>query len=610
MNPGGGNNFASTGPALGNLPAPDAYLRIKQNIEGLQARLIDVLNAGQSKILTPEQLAQVQKALQANGHNPLNVTGLIGKLLTPQDTTVQEVATLPTIGSSTDGQIVVYRHVLWRFSIKTHKWAPISTILLEDIAQNRGNYDPAQYAPGVLFYSTDRDILYVQVDTAAGPLWMTLCSGAIVDTHTQRNLTVVNSCSTNGTDVTGAGFIQQMQGNYIWINPSLYLVKKFISAVHMTLAHDAGNQNSVQYTFELYPPAISLGKSFFYETDRTVFYMNRDATGSASCANRNINWFSGIKFDPYWIGLPIQLESGNFNIVAVLSNTQLQVDADAGNHNHNGYLVDHGSWQYVDGVYRDITTNRPGDLDLTTDIGFLFFDTVKTITQRFIGANSGNLVIPYFAYDSGIQYDVLAAIPEPTASNNTGHLVLEDKGYLYAITDFGHIYHFDGNNWQMAPWDPGSAFIVPSADNNAPKGGNWQLCDGSTTTVMLPTLSINNNGNFISSASVITPNLTGDVFLLGGVPANNNSQRPATPQHWGSGFSPSLTDDTLLPGHNVTFNTPTASNNNTTPITIFSANNNGDHVHQMSDNNAPFQPPSEANGGLPLRVALKWWLRR
>ena len=73
------SSLFTPGPPLGNTQTPDSYLRIKQNIDGITEgidALTKLLTAPQS--LTPAQLAQAQKALQAGGDNPLNLTNLIG----------------------------------------------------------------------------------------------------------------------------------------------------------------------------------------------------------------------------------------------------------------------------------------------------------------------------------------------------------------------------------------------------------------------------------------------------------------------------------------------------------------------------------------------------
>jgi len=66
------------GPPLGNVPAPDSYLRTKQNIDGLAKAVNDVKTALPGPNLTTQQIEQVQAELSATGTNPLNLTNLPG----------------------------------------------------------------------------------------------------------------------------------------------------------------------------------------------------------------------------------------------------------------------------------------------------------------------------------------------------------------------------------------------------------------------------------------------------------------------------------------------------------------------------------------------------
>lgn len=73
-----------TGPPLGNIPFSDNHIRVRQNFEALYTSIKNVFGATQNQDLTPDQLAQIQKALEANGQNPLNITALPGITLSPQ----------------------------------------------------------------------------------------------------------------------------------------------------------------------------------------------------------------------------------------------------------------------------------------------------------------------------------------------------------------------------------------------------------------------------------------------------------------------------------------------------------------------------------------------
>jgi hypothetical protein len=68
-----------SGPPLGNVEAPDSYLRIKQNIDALQSSVTNLNKAfATPQALTPNQLSQVRRELQAGGTQPLNLTNLPG----------------------------------------------------------------------------------------------------------------------------------------------------------------------------------------------------------------------------------------------------------------------------------------------------------------------------------------------------------------------------------------------------------------------------------------------------------------------------------------------------------------------------------------------------
>jgi hypothetical protein len=88
--------------AMGNVPNPDWYLRIKNNLESLTERISDVSEMiPSSTTLSDEQLEQVRNELQAGGNQVLNVTALPGILQNTQPFSVafgthaQRLTTLP-----------------------------------------------------------------------------------------------------------------------------------------------------------------------------------------------------------------------------------------------------------------------------------------------------------------------------------------------------------------------------------------------------------------------------------------------------------------------------------------------------------------------------------
>ncbi len=96
----------------------------------------------------------------------LNVDNLIGVLAQPQKTAVREVTALPPGTSSFDGELVLFGGLIYRFNateVAGGVWRVFSTAgaLLVDTHANRvANFDPADFETGVLFWESDRKVLY------------------------------------------------------------------------------------------------------------------------------------------------------------------------------------------------------------------------------------------------------------------------------------------------------------------------------------------------------------------------------------------------------------------------------------------------------------------
>ena len=570
--PGSPSPIESNGPALGNVPTQDSYLRIKQNIEGLHAHINSLyLDSKLSKALTPDQLQQIQNALQAGGPNVLNLTALPGILLQPQAATIPEVTKLPTTGK--DGQVLIYRKVIWRFYAKTHSWSPVSTILLLDYSYNLGNYLASSYSPGVLFLATNTGTLYVEQDLIIGgvstPTWVPQLSETVVRAHADRYSTgtLNTTANNNGSPAvwaSGEHFRSSMVGQQIWISGNLYPVASYSNNNSITLSANLGVLTGANYVFE-YPSINYPEGGLFIETDRNVEYYVGNANGSVNVTGNNVAWVSGPKFNVYWKSIVIN--NNNFNIASsVVGGTSLVVTSPPGNANGIGYSVPRGAWFYATGMYTNGLASIPADLDVT------------------------------------------------------------DANYCFGSNDYNHSYIWNGTAWNFSPGDPGSAFIVGSV--SPPLGGPWALCDGSTT------VCATGNG---STTSVITANLTGDVFLKGGTPGN---VQPANAATWDansttdsqnlntaneSSHTHALSGSGGLVVDSISFNpgNSNASLNFTTGSVVASidpttgpgsphnhAINPNPHSHNLSNNNAKLNAPSENNGGLPLRIALSWYMRR
>lgn len=564
----------STGPALGNVPTPDSYLRLKQNIDGLQTKLGEVqLLASTPRPFTPDQLTQLQHAIQAGGPNPLNLTALPGILLQTQPANVTEVTALPAIGSSSDGELVLYRKVLWRFSGKTRKWSPVSTIVIVDYSYNLTNYPPSQYAPGVVFVSLDSGVVFVEEDLiSAGittPTWVPLITGSIAFPHAARRSsgtlnTTGNSNGSPATWASGDHFLPSMAGQQIWISGNLYPVVLYSNNNAITLGSNLGGLSGAAYIFEYASVNYPAG-TIFIETDRNVEYYAGNATGVVNVSGNNVSWVSGQKFDVYWRSLVI----GN-NAVAVSSvasnRTALVTSAPAGNGNNQGLAVASGAWFYATGQYTNNLNGIPADLESA------------------------------------------------------------DANYSFGATDYNHSYKWNGNNWNFSPGEAGSAYVI--AGSALPFGGPWGLCDGSSYVVAQDNATL---------TSVATANLTNNVFIRGGNPSSpQGATAPTwtagaktddiTHNHTYSGVTSIVGDHTHVVNANTTIINYTPGNgSNLAPASTVASptdpagshghsysgiTDNETHSHNLSNNNALMNPPGDINGGVPFRINLAWYMRR
>jgi hypothetical protein len=67
-------------------------------------------------------------------------------------------------------------------------------------------------------------------------------------------------------------------------------------------------------------------------------------------------------------------------------------------------------------------------------------------------------------------------------STLTGLLTVNDRRYRVEVTDYVHVLIWNGSGWGFAPEDDGSNYYVLA--DEAPLGGFWQACDGSTITFL------------------------------------------------------------------------------------------------------------------------------
>jgi hypothetical protein len=215
-------------------------------------------------------------------------------------------------------------------------------------------------------------------------------------------------------------------------------------------------------------------------------------------------------------------------------------------------------------------------------------------------------------FSDGAAWLYLCGICVATLANITTGLTTNDAGYLFYASDYKHLWRWGGSSWDFGPGDPGSQFIVAGTD--IPSGGLWAACGGGVVVCSTAAGGVTN---------ITTPNLSGDVFIRGGnlaaVAAAARAQWETTartetenahthsvdPAPTTSG-TPSATTSVGGTGTDVASSTHTHS----TDIAGTTSAAGSAHSHVLNDTNAQLKIFSDANGGLPLRISIPWYIRR
>lgn len=174
----------------------------------------------------------------------------------------------------------------------------------------------------------------------------------------------------------------------------------------------------------------------------------------------------------------------------------------------------------------------------------------------------------------------------------------------YELTYF-HSYRWTGTVWTFAPGDPGSKYIV-ATPTAAPKGGKWQLCDGSAVQV--------SNGDG-TTTSVTTPNLmtsgnSGGPSVVGaGAPLGFNA---AAPGKW---QTTAKTETEAAHTHPITASVTVQAGIGASPAATGTTGAGSAHSHVLTDTNALLKAPSDSldathGGGMPDRFYMQWYMRQ
>jgi hypothetical protein len=268
------------------------------------------------------------------------------------------------------------------------------------------------------------------------------------------------------------------------------------------------------------------------------------------------------------------------------------------------YETDTGLVKYATGVgYTSLNTHMR--IDTYANMG-----TASSYTnQLFAASDRGYLTFvsdgSNWIYICGVHRDTLASIPTPSID-----------GYLFYSTDYEHIFRRVGASWTWGPGELGSKYIVASV-GAAPLGGVWQLCDG--------TAAVNYATATGGTGSITVPDLTGNTFIKGGT--YTGTPRVADRATWEAA---AVTDNESTHTHDVDPTSTTSGNNSDsqivqsgtgvtvaadththdTDIANFASAAGAVHNHALSDANAQLKVFNETNGGLPLSLALDFYMRR
>lgn len=182
-------------------------------------------------------------------------------------------------------------------------------------------------------------------------------------------------------------------------------------------------------------------------------------------------------------------------------------------------------------------------------------------------------------------------------------LTSTDVNAAYRNSHFGRKWEWDGSAWNYADGGVPAGSQI-STSGATPQGGLWVACDGGSYTGALNDATL----------GTVTANDT-RVDIHGNNPAimggAGGPQQVATPATWDASAK---TDDENAHTHSVTIaatgtaTLPVAGTDFAQAQTVTSGPGSAHH-HVLSDANALLNAPSDTDGGMPLRVSMKWWLR-
>lgn len=421
--------------------------------------------------------------------------------------------------------------------------------------------------------------------------------GVHADRFSQGVLSASGTTLTWTSGVGAAHFQSEWVGFPIALDGALYYITAWASGTQITVnvAPPAGAHN---WIMSQYPANSMPYGSLFVETDRDSIYRIGNAFGACATSGTAVTWQSGPKFSPYWQGLTIQINNAPF-VISICTDTTMTLATSAGTNITTSFFLANSAWWFEAGLMCGVTSAKPVDLDGYSDVNFLFYDTIQTVTYRnVLGSLIGG---PYFAYFAGIFQKtgavIAALLPQP-----------EDANMLINVYDYGHLIQWNGASWIWGPGDCGSEYIVAVGTNAYFQSQFFHICDGSSASIF--TIF----GGTPQVKTVTTDDLsTGAPFLRGGTYTGSANAKSAA-----SWDAAAKTDDEAT--HTHTFNVGSfglayqsgTSNVNVAPGQFSPSNTSAGtaHHHALTGANAKLNAPSDTDGGQPLNFNLTWYLRK
>jgi hypothetical protein len=303
---------------------PFTRLAVPNATDDVKAAISDVYDKLASNITTPpnlaelnSQIATLQAQVQALINNAataqggssgtpasgggvipgppkpvFDITGAIGRAANPQYAFLPALTPLPGVNPTADAPYAqdgltielttspTLRGTLWRYDLGSTAWVgPMLGGIIADTHANRANYDPVDYLD-VIYYETDRKVAYY----SDGTDWIYM-TGVMEDTLANRPADL-------GAHDANFLFLatDTPKALYRWDGSGWAVA--LVTTLLDTHANRIAN----------YPAASWPIGTQFYETDRTVTYVNKSVTGTPTWVYESGQMYDSFSNRPATLG--------------------------------------------------------------------------------------------------------------------------------------------------------------------------------------------------------------------------------------------------------------------------------------------------------------------